>query len=127
MNRIDKVVVFQPLGESELRSILDIEIDAVCERIRQATGKEYVTLKVSDGARDLLLSEGTDPRYGARHLKRAIERMMVRPLSNLIATGQVKDLDQILVHADKDNARLVFLKEFKGVAPRSASEQSAAA
>src|SRR5208283_2446896 len=118
MNRIDKVVVFRPLGETELRGILDLEIDAVRERLRQATGAGSLTLKLSDGARDLLLREGSDPRYGARHLKRAIERMLVHPMSNLIATSQVREGDQVLVHADADGARLVFLKEFKGVAPQ---------
>jgi ATP-dependent Clp protease ATP-binding subunit ClpA len=64
------------------------------------------------------LREGSDPRYGARHLKRAIERLLVHPMSNLIATGQVKEGDQVLVHVDGDGVRLVFLKEFKGVAPQ---------
>ena len=118
MNRIDKVVVFRSLGESELRSILDLEIDAVRDRLRQATGTGSLTLKLSETARDLLLREGSDPRYGARHLKRAIERLLVHPMSNLIATGQVKEGDQVLVHVDGDGARLVFLKEFKGVAPQ---------
>ncbi len=127
MNRIDKVVVFRALGESELRSILDLEIDAVRERLRQATGTGSLTLKLSDGARDLLLREGSDPRYGARHLKRAIERMLVHPMSNLIATAQVREGDQVLVHADVDEARLVFLKEFKGVAPQREEETGSSA
>jgi ATP-dependent Clp protease ATP-binding subunit ClpA len=127
MNRIDKVVVFRALGESQLRSILDLEIDAVRERLHQATGAGSLNLKFSDSARDLLLREGSDPRYGACHLKRAIERMLVHPTSNLIATSQVKDGDQVLIHADKENAQLVFLKEFKGVAPQHEDKTSAAA
>jgi ATP-dependent Clp protease ATP-binding subunit ClpA len=127
MNRIDKVVVFRPLGETELRGILDLEIDAVRERIWRATGNGSLALRLSDSARDLLLREGSDPRYGARHLKRAVERMLVHPMSNLIATAQVKEGDQVLVHADADEARLVFLKEFKGVAPREEKAGTSAA
>ena len=121
--------MFRALGEPELRSILDLEIDAVRERLRRATGTGSLALKLSDSARDLLLREGSDPRYGARHLKRAIERMLVHPMSNLIATSQVKEGDQVLVHADMDDARLVFLKEFKGAAPQREenTESSAAA
>jgi ATP-dependent Clp protease ATP-binding subunit ClpA len=127
MNRIDKVVVFRPLGEGELRDILDLEIDAVRDRLRQATGAGSLALKLSEGARDLLLREGSDPRYGARHLRRAIERMLVHPMSNLIATGQVKGSDQLLVRADADESRLVFLKEFKGVAPQCEDEAGSSA
>jgi len=127
MNRIDKVVVFRPLGEGELRDILDLEINAVRERLRQATGAGSLALKLSDGARDLLLREGSDPRYGARHLKRAIERMLVHPMSNLIATCQVKDSDQVLVHADAEEGRLVFLKEFKGAAPQREDQAGSSA
>jgi ATP-dependent Clp protease ATP-binding subunit ClpA len=102
MNRIDRVVTFHPLGRPELEAILDIELQAV--RARAAI---HFTLDAS--ARDLLLREGTDTRYGARHLKRAIERMLVHPLSNLIATAQLQAGDCVQIETDRDT--LVFSKE----------------
>ena len=102
MNRIDRVVTFHPLGRPELLRILDIELDAV--RRRASIG-----FTLDESARDLLLREGTDTRYGARHLKRAIERFLVHPLSNLIATNQVLPGERLLVEAAPNT--LVFSKE----------------
>ena len=89
MNRIDKVVVFHPLGTAELRKILAMELNLVQERIFRSPAAEPFVFTVTDAARDFLLEEGTDLKYGARHLKRAIERNVVHPLSNLMATDQV--------------------------------------
>jgi ATP-dependent Clp protease ATP-binding subunit ClpA len=115
MNRIDKVVVFRPLGNSELRKILAIELDSVQQRIFNSThGVQFVFL-LTDSARSFLLREGTDMKYGARHLKRAIERSLVAPLSNLIATGQLRDGDVIRVDFDNTANRLTFLKEAEDV------------
>ena len=97
MNRLDKIVVFKPLGSEELSRIVDIELDMVQERIQTATEVRSLTVTVTDSARELLLKEGTDSRYGARHLKRAIERLLVQPLANLIASGQVRRGDRIRV------------------------------
>jgi ATP-dependent Clp protease ATP-binding subunit ClpB len=111
MNRIDKTVVFKPLGESELRKVLAIELDSVQQRIiNSANGARFVLL-LTDSARDFLLREGTDMKYGARHLKRAIERNLVQPLSNLIATGQLHGGDLIRVGFDSAANRLTFFKE----------------
>jgi ATP-dependent Clp protease ATP-binding subunit ClpA len=109
LNRIDRVVTFHPLGAAELHRILDIELGLVRERLSCAVGSEGMRLSVSRDARELLLREGTDQRYGARHLKRAIERRLVQPLSNLIATAQVKGGDRVFV--DADTGGLVFSKE----------------
>jgi ATP-dependent Clp protease ATP-binding subunit ClpA len=122
MNRIDKVVVYHPLGEAELRRILSLELGYVQQRLRQATAASDVTFKLDGAARALLLREGTDARYGARHLKRAIEKLLVQPLSNLVATGQVGKGDTVFVHADANTARLVFLKEFRDAAPHVEGE-----
>ena len=122
MNRIDKVVVFRPLGDVELRRILNLEVGYVQNRLRRATGAQTLTLKLDNAARSLLLREGTDARYGARHLKRAIERLLVQPMANLVATGQVGEGDQVFVHADTRTERLVFLKEFQGATPRIEAE-----
>jgi ATP-dependent Clp protease ATP-binding subunit ClpB len=115
MNRIDKTVVFKPLGPSELRKILAIELDSVQQRIvRSAYGVSFV-FSLTDPARDFLLREGTDMKYGARHLKRAIERNLVHPLSNLIATDQLRSGDLIRVGFDSAGNRLTFLKEAEDV------------
>src|ERR1035438_2305572 len=84
MNRIDKTVVFRPLGEAELKKILTLELNIVQQRIfTSAKGTPFV-FSLTDSAREFLLQEGTDLKYGARHLKRAIDRNLVHPLSNLI-------------------------------------------
>jgi len=70
---------------------------------------------VTGSGKDYLLAEGTDMKYGARHLKRAIERMLVQPLSNLIATDQVVSGDWIQVDFDSANKELVFTKEAEGM------------
>ena len=123
MNRIDKVVVFHPLGDAELRRILNLELGYVQDRLRRATGTKAVSFRLDSAARALLLKEGTDARYGARHLKRAIERFLVQPMANLVATGQVMEGDQVFVHADGRTGRLVFLKDYRGVVPEIAVEQ----
>ncbi len=111
MNRIDKTVVFKPLGESELRKILGLELNIVQQRIfNSAAGSPFV-LSLSDSAKEFLLREGTDLKYGARHLKRAIDRGLVHPLSNLIATEQVRGGDLIRVDFDAELSRLTFFKE----------------
>jgi ATP-dependent Clp protease ATP-binding subunit ClpB len=116
MNRIDSVVTFRPLGEVELQRILDIELDAV--RVRLARAAESVAFGLDENARGLLLREGTDQRYGARHLKRAIERRLVQPLANLLATGQVVAGDRLVVEGAGD--KLVFAKEAEGLVSAAA-------
>jgi ATP-dependent Clp protease ATP-binding subunit ClpA len=113
MNRIDKVVVFRSLKEHHLRQILDLELQAVQDRIMQSAGTKFV-FQCSETAKDMLMKEGLDFKYGARHLKRAVERFLVYPLSNLVATGQIGLGD--LVHVDVDGVRnrLVFSKSSGG-------------
>jgi ATP-dependent Clp protease ATP-binding subunit ClpB len=111
MNRIDKTVVFHPLGAGELRRILEIELGEVKERIEKAQGGKPFLINVTDSARDYLLMEGTDVRYGARPLKRAIERLLVQPLSNLIVTGQIRHSDCIRVTHSASGPMLTFFRE----------------
>jgi ATP-dependent Clp protease ATP-binding subunit ClpB len=111
MNRIDKTVVFRPLGEPELRKILSIELNMVQQRVFNSTNGALFVFSLTDPAKDFLLVEGTDLKYGARHLKRAIDRLLVHPLSNLIATGQVRGGDLIRVDFDAVQTRLTFFKE----------------
>ena len=111
MNRIDKTVVFKPLGSEELRRILRLELNVVQQRIfNSPTGAPFV-FSCTDAAKEFLLREGTDVKYGARHLKRAIDRSLVHPLSNLIATEQVRGGDLIRVDYETTINRLTFFKE----------------
>ncbi len=115
MNRIDKIVVFKPLGEPELRRILDLELGQVQQRILYSPAEKCFVFTVSDAGKDFLLSEGTDVKYGARHLKRAIERLLVHPLSNLMATSQVTAGDWIQADFDAERRCLLFTKEAEGL------------
>ena len=111
LNRIDKMVVFKPLGSEELRRILHLELNMVQQRIfNSPTGSPFV-FSCTEAAREFLLREGTDVKYGARHLKRAIDRALVHPMSNLIATEQVRGGDLIRVDYDNAISRLTFFKE----------------
>jgi ATP-dependent Clp protease ATP-binding subunit ClpB len=111
MNRIDKTVVFRPLGEPELRRILSLELNIVQQRVFSSANGAPFVFSLTDGAREFLLREGTDMKYGARHLKRAIDRSLVHPLSNLIATEQVRGGDLIRVDFDAVLTKLTFFKE----------------
>jgi ATP-dependent Clp protease ATP-binding subunit ClpB len=119
INRLDKIVVFKPLGEEELRRILDIELSMVQQRVFTATGDRSFVFTATDAAKDHLLKEGTDLKYGARHLKRAIERLLVQPMSNLIATDQVRGGDWIKVDFDAAVSRMMFYREAEGLPTRA--------
>ena len=125
MNRIDKTVVFHPLGTQELRRVLEIELAEVEERVRRAQAARDFLMHVTESARDFLLMEGTDVRYGARPLKRAIDRLLVQPLSNLIVTGQIEESDCITVTHSAAAPVLTFLRE--AAASRSWETHRAAA
>jgi ATP-dependent Clp protease ATP-binding subunit ClpB len=113
MNRIDKVVVFRSLKEYHLKQILELELGQVQGRIMRGTGEKFV-FTCTDAAKDFLLAEGIDFKYGARHLKRSIERFLVYPISNLVATAQVATGDLVVIDFDLETARLVFTKEDGG-------------
>jgi ATP-dependent Clp protease ATP-binding subunit ClpB len=129
MNRLDKVVVFHPLRPVQLEQILEIELSMVQRRVLD-TAKGQFLFRVTPAARNFLLREGTDLKYGARHLKRAIERNIVYPLANLLATSQVHLGDLLCIDWDERDQRLVFEKEGEGavlpVAPPAAAAAAAA-
>jgi len=110
MNRIDKVVVFRSLKEHHLSQILDIELAAVQQRITESAGTKFI-FECSDAAKKFLLGEGIDLKYGARHLKRAIERFLVYPLSNLVATEQIETGDFVMIDFDTDREGMTFRKQ----------------
>ena len=113
MNRIDKTVVFHPLRSEQLEQILEIELGMVQQRVLE-TAKGRFLFRVTPSAREFLLKEGTDLKYGARHLKRAIERHVVYPIANLLATDQVTIGDVLSIDWDGSSDHLSFHKEAEG-------------
>jgi len=113
MNRIDKVVVFKMLRPEHLEQILEIELGMVQQRILQSTGNNQFVFSCTAKVKDFLMEVGSDAKYGARHLKRAIEQNIVFPLANLVATAQVKLGDFVRIDMNADD-RLVFVKEAEG-------------
>ncbi|HST20524.1 MAG TPA: AAA family ATPase [Blastocatellia bacterium] len=110
MNRIDKVVVFRSLKHEELRRIIDLELDAVQRRIDEGTAGRF-TITATEAAKEFLLAEGTDYRYGARHLKRALEHFVVYPLANLASSKQLQLGDVVVIDLDQDGKKLAFFRE----------------
>jgi ATP-dependent Clp protease ATP-binding subunit ClpA len=110
MNRIDKVVVFHPLRSEQLEEILEIELGMVQQRVLETAEGRFM-FRVTSAAREFLLMEGTDLKYGARHLKRAIERYVVYPLARLLATDQVNVGDVLLIDRHPGDKGLAFLRD----------------
>jgi len=120
MNRLDKVVVFKTLRPEQLEEILELELAKVQQRIIRAVGQSHFTFRCSPEVKQWLLKEGTDPKYGARHLKRVIERNIVYGLANLVATGQVTSGDCVSIGLRPDGG-LAFTK---AAAPLSAQSSA---
>jgi ATP-dependent Clp protease ATP-binding subunit ClpA len=120
MNRLDKIVVFRSLNREQLAEVLQIELGQLQQRVLKTRNGQFL-FRMTDAGREFLLCEGMDQRYGARHLKRAIERHVVFPLANLLATGQVKAGDSLCIDLDPRVGGLVFWKEDE--APQSTAPQ----
>ena len=116
MNRIDKVVVFHALRSERLEHILEIELGMVQQRLLETS--EPFLFRVTPAAREFLLREGTDLKYGARQLKRAIERHVVWPLANLRATDQLALGDVISIDWNGNATTLTFSKRAESVPVR---------
>ena len=110
MNRLDKVVVFHPLKREELDEVLEIELRNVQKRVLDAASRPFL-FRITEEGRAFLLQEGTDQRYGARHLKRAIERYVVYPIARLLATAQVRQGDALVIDHHLGEEGLVFLRD----------------
>jgi ATP-dependent Clp protease ATP-binding subunit ClpB len=127
MNRIDKSVVFRTLRSEHLQQILEIELGMVQQRILTASAMNQFVFSCTPKVKSFLLHEGTDPKYGARHLKRAIERHIVFQLANLVATGQVRLGDFIRIDLNPEG-KLMFIKEAENaMVPMLLERQGAAA
>jgi ATP-dependent Clp protease ATP-binding subunit ClpA len=110
MNRIDKVVVFQSLQPSELCLILDLELAGVQRRIDEDMGERF-TFTLTNRAKEFVLAKGIEYRYGARHLKRAIEQFVVSPLASLSATDQARVGDVVVIDLVEETQGLGFYRD----------------
>ena len=110
MNRLDKVVVFHPLQRNQLEEVLEIELGQVQQRVLETARGQFL-FRVTSAAREFLLTEGTDQRYGARHLKRAIERFVVYPIARLLATAQVHQGDVLVIDRHPREEGLFFVRD----------------
>jgi ATP-dependent Clp protease ATP-binding subunit ClpB len=103
LNRVDEVIIFNPLGREEIKRIVDIQLTGLKKRLQD----RGITLTLTDGAREILAEDGFDPTFGARPLKRAIQRLIQDPLAKRILGGDFKDGDAIEVDAGHEG-QLVF-------------------
>src|SRR6202047_393505 len=110
MNRLDQGVVFHPLKRTELDEVLEIELRQVQKRVLDSTTRPFF-FRITSQCREFLLEQGTDQRYGARHLKRAIERYVVYPIAKLLATAQVHQGDALVIDRHRGEEGLVCLRD----------------
>ena len=104
LNRVDDIIVFHPLGKEQLVKIVDLRL----EDLRRQLAERKISLELTDAAKETVLSEGYDPAYGARPLKRSIQRLIQDPLALKILDGEVLHGDHVMVDADKKSGKLTF-------------------
>ena len=114
LNRLDELIVFHSLGKQELLQIVDLETEKVLARIK---AKE-VHIKLTESAKEFLIEKGYDPQYGARPMRRAVERYLEDPLAEELLRGNVKGGDTVEVIAE--NGKLVFRSTAETTAPAAA-------
>ena len=104
LNRVDDIIVFRPLGKEQLVKIIELRL----EDVRRLLADRKISLELSDGAKDLLFTQGYDPNFGARPLKRAIQKLIQDPLALKILDGEVLHGDHVVVDADKKAGKMIF-------------------
>jgi ATP-dependent Clp protease ATP-binding subunit ClpB len=107
LNRLDEIIVFHSLSEEHLKQIVEIQLASLRSRLDE----RHITLELTDEARTRLVRNGYDPNYGARPLKRAIQREIETPLAKRIVAGEIRDGQTILVDADPAGSNLTFRLE----------------
>jgi ATP-dependent Clp protease ATP-binding subunit ClpB len=101
---VDDIIIFKPLGKEQLTKIVDLRLADV----RRLLADRKITIELTNAARELLFTEGYDPAFGARPLKRAIQRLIQDPLALKILDGEVQQGDHVMIDADKRERRMVF-------------------
>jgi ATP-dependent Clp protease ATP-binding subunit ClpB len=112
LNRIDDIVIFRPLGEEQLKEIVDLRL----EDLRRMLADRHITLVVTDPAKELLLASGYDREYGARPMKRAIQHLIQDPLALRILDGEIVNGDSVVVDADPESDEMKFEVENRAAA-----------
>jgi ATP-dependent Clp protease ATP-binding subunit ClpB len=107
LNRIDEIVVFEALTREQLGEIVTMQLARLNERL----GERGIRLELTDGARELIADAGWDPAYGARPLKRAIQRLLENPLALALLEGEFSDGDTVRAHAELGEIRFVAADE----------------
>jgi ATP-dependent Clp protease ATP-binding subunit ClpB len=104
LNRVDDIIIFRPLGKEQLVKIVDLRL----EDLRRLLAERKISLELTDAAKELLFTEGYDPNFGARPLKRAIQKLVQDPLALKILDGEVLHGDHVIVDADRKTGKLSF-------------------
>jgi ATP-dependent Clp protease ATP-binding subunit ClpB len=104
LNRVDDIIIFHPLGKEQLVKIVDLRL----EDLRRLLADRKISLELTDAAKELLFTEGYDPNFGARPLKRAIQKLVQDPLALKILDGEVLHGDHVVVDADKKTGKMTF-------------------
>jgi ATP-dependent Clp protease ATP-binding subunit ClpB len=104
LNRVDDVIVFRPLGKEQLVRIIELRL----EDVRRLLAERKISLELSEAAKDVLFTEGFDPNFGARPLKRAIQKLVQDPLALKILDGEVLHGDHVVVDADKRTGKIII-------------------
>jgi ATP-dependent Clp protease ATP-binding subunit ClpB len=104
LNRVDDIIFFNPLGKEQLTKIVDLRL----EDLRRLLADRKITLELTPAAKELIFTEGYDAQYGARPLKRSIQRLVQDPLALKILDGEVLHGDKVVVDTDKKSGKLTF-------------------
>ncbi len=104
LNRVDDIIIFHPLGKEQLVKIVELRL----EDLRRLLADRKISLELTDAAKELLFTEGYDPNFGARPLKRAIQKLVQDPLALKILDGEVLHGDHVIVDADKKASKMTF-------------------
>jgi ATP-dependent Clp protease ATP-binding subunit ClpB len=104
LNRVDDIIIFRPLGKEQLVKIIELRL----EDVRHLLADRKISLELTDTAKDLLFAEGFDPSFGARPLKRAIQKLVQDSLALKILDGEVLHGDHVIVDADRKAGKMTF-------------------
>jgi ATP-dependent Clp protease ATP-binding subunit ClpC len=119
LNRLDELVVFHMLEKGDLNKIVDLEVSKLVQRLNE----KDITLNLAESARDLLVKEGYDPDYGARPMRRAVERFLEDPLAEALLAGDIEEGDTVDAHVKEDEVEISFVpqtrKEEPAATPKS--------
>src|SRR5207249_5114163 len=113
LNRVDDTIIFRPLSSEDIAKIVDLQL----KRVERLVAERKLLLEVTPAAQQLLVAEGYDPVYGARPLKRAIQRLLQNPLALAVPEGKYSEGDRIRVDRAKDGTHLAFERIPAAAAP----------